>query len=105
MTFDLTFAAFINPLISPPHLPSCMAQRFRPVIEVDGNTPITHCLRLSISQAIFDHHHFEIVVPHETLEGADGNGFFQQAHHNLCGKSITRSQPDSASRGVSVAHE
>jgi hypothetical protein len=29
------------------------------------------------------------VVPYETLEGPQGDGFFQQAHQDLCGKSIT----------------
>jgi len=66
-----------------------MAQRFRPFIEIEGRAPLTHCLRLSISQAIFDHHHFELVVPYETLEGPKGNGFFQQAHKELCGRIIT----------------
>ncbi len=66
-----------------------MAQRFRPVIEIEGRAPLSHCLRLSLSQAIFDHHHFELVVPYETLEGPKGNGFFEKAHKDLCGKNIT----------------
>ncbi|HEX8659685.1 MAG TPA: phage late control D family protein, partial [Hymenobacter sp.] len=80
-----------------------MAQRFRPVIEVEGLAPIKHCLRLSISQGIFDHHRFEIVVPHQALEGPAAEGFFQQAHHQLCGKRVTISLAPVAARGARPA--
>ncbi len=65
-----------------------MAQRFRPVIKIAGIPELTHCLRLSISQAIFDHHHFEVVVPSEALEKSPDDTFFQEVSTKLCGKTI-----------------
>ena len=66
------------------------ARAFPSRLKVAGRPePLTHCLRLSISQAIFDHHQFGIVVPHEALEGPESDGFLGQAHRELCGKNVT----------------
>ncbi len=64
-----------------------MAQLVKVNINIEGHT-IKNLHSVRVSQYLHTHHQFEIVVPFEEFENKDAI-FFQQAHRQLCGKSIS----------------
>jgi type VI secretion system secreted protein VgrG len=65
-----------------------MAIQVRAVIEIGGGKKITSYTRVYIEQYMFKAHNFRIDVPFEQLE-KKGENFFQQAHKDVIGKTIS----------------
>ncbi len=65
-----------------------MARQVKANIELESGKKLTHYQRVTISQDLFSHHLFEVLIPFEMLE--DGKErFFNQSHKDVCGKLIT----------------
>lgn len=65
-----------------------MARQVKVQIELEGGKELKHYTYLRIDQPLHTHHSFEIGVPFSVLEDASEH-FFHQAHHDVCGKTIT----------------
>jgi uncharacterized protein involved in type VI secretion and phage assembly len=65
-----------------------MARRVNVEIKLENGKTLTHYHSVRIKQDLFTHNTFEIAVPFEMLEKKDET-FFNQSHHDVCGKTVT----------------
>ncbi|HLK97684.1 MAG TPA: phage late control D family protein, partial [Hymenobacter sp.] len=67
-----------------------MARQITASIQCAGSllAPSADLLQVTLHQDLFGHHHFEISVPFDSVEGADVP-FFSQAHKRLLGQPLS----------------
>ncbi len=65
-----------------------MARRVNVEIKLENGKKLSHYHWLRMEQRLFAHNSFEIALPTEMLENKE-ESFFNQAHRDVCGKTIT----------------
>jgi type VI secretion system secreted protein VgrG len=74
-----------------------MAQQVRTTMELESGKKIARFKSLVITQDLFRHHEFELTLPFAELEKKD-EIFFQHAHKDVCGKTISVSFESSSGK-------